>query len=141
MTRHRASSAAGNGAPVAFSSRRLRSPRGSVASAGDVKATPAPTLYPNSPLRIHRESSRWKYTVARMAPRRRAGFKWMAMSGEDGRRLERLYRGMVSNSADPIAVLDRDGTIRFVTDSIERLTGFTAAELIGRPPFELVHPA
>jgi len=65
------------------------------------------------------------------------------MSGDDRRELEqreRLYRGMVVNSTDPIALLDRDGTIRFVADSIERLTGFTPVDLVGRPAFEQVHP-
>jgi two-component system, cell cycle sensor histidine kinase and response regulator CckA len=53
---------------------------------------------------------------------------------------ERLYRAMIANSADAIALVDADGTIRFVTDSIERLTGFPPAELVGRHAFELVHP-
>ena len=47
---------------------------------------------------------------------------------------------MIANSADAIALVDADGTIRFVTDSIERLTGFPPAELVGRHAFELVHP-
>jgi PAS domain S-box-containing protein len=53
---------------------------------------------------------------------------------------ERLYRAMLAHSADAIALLDGDGTIGFVTDSIERLTGFAAAELTGRNAFEQVHP-
>ena len=47
---------------------------------------------------------------------------------------------MIANSADAIALVDADGTIRFVTDSIERLTGFPPAELVGQHAFELVHP-
>src|SRR5262249_8512998 len=53
---------------------------------------------------------------------------------------ERHYRSIVMHCADPIAVLDRDGTIRFVSESIERLSGYSAAELTGRKAFEQVHP-
>jgi two-component system, cell cycle sensor histidine kinase and response regulator CckA len=53
---------------------------------------------------------------------------------------ERLCRALLGNSIDPIALLDGDGTIRLVTDPIERLTGFTPAELVGRSAFEHVHP-
>jgi two-component system cell cycle sensor histidine kinase/response regulator CckA len=67
----------------------------------------------------------------------------MVMSGECEREVEqreRVCRALLANSIDPIALLDRDGTIRFVTDPIERLTGFTPAELVGRSAFEQVHP-
>lgn len=53
---------------------------------------------------------------------------------------ERLYRGIVANSNDPIALLDRDGAVQFVSDSIERLTGFTPAELVGRTVIGQAHP-
>lgn len=46
----------------------------------------------------------------------------------------------MSSSADPIALLDRDGIILFVTDSIKRLTGFAADDLVGRHAFDQIHP-
>ena len=53
---------------------------------------------------------------------------------------EAYYRALVENSADPIALLDRDGTILFLTESIRRVTGYTRDELIGTSPFDRVHP-
>src|SRR5207245_8280919 len=43
-------------------------------------------------------------------------------------------------SADAIALLHRDGTIRFVTASIERLSGYTPDELVGNRTFDRIHP-
>jgi two-component system cell cycle sensor histidine kinase/response regulator CckA len=53
---------------------------------------------------------------------------------------EPLYRAVLVASADPVALLDTDGTILFVSDSIERLTGFAPAKLIGRSALDQVHP-
>ena len=58
----------------------------------------------------------------------------------DQKQRERLYRGIIANSNDPIALVDGDGTVRFVSDSIERLTGFTPAELVGHTVIGQVHP-
>ena len=56
------------------------------------------------------------------------------------RNREGLYRAMVENSADAIALLNRDGTIRLVTESIERLSGYAADELVGSKAFDRIHP-
>src|SRR5258708_5083055 len=61
--------------------------------------------------------------------------EWHEQRDREGR-----YRAMVENSADAIALLNRDGTIRFVTESIERLSGFTADELVGGDAFDRIHP-
>jgi PAS domain S-box-containing protein len=53
---------------------------------------------------------------------------------------EGYYRAMVENSADAMALLNRDGTIRFVTASVERLTGFTPDELVGSHALDRIHP-
>jgi PAS domain S-box-containing protein len=53
---------------------------------------------------------------------------------------EALYRAMLENSADAIALLNRDGTIRFVTASVERLTGVIPDELVGSHAFDRIHP-
>ncbi len=53
---------------------------------------------------------------------------------------EGYYRAMVDNSVDAIALLNRDGTIRFVTASVERLTGFIPDELVGSQAFDRIHP-
>jgi two-component system cell cycle sensor histidine kinase/response regulator CckA len=53
---------------------------------------------------------------------------------------EIYYRALVENSADAIALLDRDGTVRFVTQSVKRISGFGADEVIGAYLLERVHP-
>ena len=53
---------------------------------------------------------------------------------------EAHYRALLENSPDAVALLDRDGTVRFVTQSVERISGFRADELIGSSPLERVHP-
>src|SRR5207245_4638772 len=61
--------------------------------------------------------------------------EWHEQRHRDG-----LYRAMVENSADAIALLNRDGTIRFVTESVERLSGCAAEELVGSKAFDRIHP-
>jgi PAS domain S-box-containing protein len=39
-----------------------------------------------------------------------------------------------------MALIDREGTIRFVTESVERISGYTSEELVGSNAFERVHP-
>jgi PAS domain S-box-containing protein len=50
------------------------------------------------------------------------------------------YRALLANSADATALLAPDGRILFVTEPIERLTGFTPDELVGASAFDFVHP-
>ena len=50
------------------------------------------------------------------------------------------YRALVASSADAIALLGADGEILFATPSIERLTGYRPAELIGTSAFDSIHP-
>ena len=51
-----------------------------------------------------------------------------------------LFRALVENSADGIALLDREGRFVFASASHERLVGYTPEELVGRDAFSLVHP-
>jgi PAS domain S-box-containing protein len=53
---------------------------------------------------------------------------------------ESYYGALVENSADAMALLDGDGTVRFVTGAIERISGFAAAELMGTNLADRVHP-
>jgi PAS domain S-box-containing protein len=53
---------------------------------------------------------------------------------------EERYRAMLETSADATALVAVDGRLLFVSDPIERLTGYSPDELIGRSAFELVHP-
>ena len=51
-----------------------------------------------------------------------------------------LFRALVENSADGIALLDREGRFRYASASHERILGYPPAELIGVDAFSLIHP-
>ena len=53
---------------------------------------------------------------------------------------EEYLRSLIENANDIITVLNRDGTRRYVSPSVERSTGFRPDELVGKSPFDLVHP-
>ena len=56
-------------------------------------------------------------------------------------RSERYYRAMIENAYDIIAVLDEDGTMRYLSPSMERISGFTMKDRTDKNAFELLHPA
>ena len=51
-----------------------------------------------------------------------------------------LFRALVENSADGIALLDREGRFLFASASHERILGYPPAELLGRDALSLIHP-
>ena len=53
---------------------------------------------------------------------------------------ERRFRAIVEASSDIVTVSDADGMITWCAPSIQRLTGYLPADLIGRSPREFVHP-
>ena len=53
-------------------------------------------------------------------------------------RSEARFRLMVQNSSDVVAIMDADSLLTYVSPSIERLLGYTAADLMGRSVFELL---
>ena len=50
------------------------------------------------------------------------------------------FRALVQNSSDVIIVLERDGSIRYNTPSIESVLGYDAVEHVGEAFVSLVHP-
>lgn len=56
------------------------------------------------------------------------------------RRHEERFRLLIENSYDIVTILERDGTIRYESPSIERLVGYRPEALIGRSVFEFIHP-
>jgi diguanylate cyclase (GGDEF)-like protein/PAS domain S-box-containing protein len=56
------------------------------------------------------------------------------------RESEARFRALVQHTSDLIAVLARDGVVRYVSPAIERLLGYTPATMIGTNAFALVHP-
>ena len=61
-------------------------------------------------------------------------------SEEALRQSEEHLRALIENATDIITVLNRDGTRQYVSPSVERSIGYKPEELIGKSPFELVHP-
>jgi PAS domain S-box-containing protein len=55
------------------------------------------------------------------------------------RRSEEWWRALVQHSAEGIVVIDRESKISFVTDSVERMLGYSADDLLGTMSLELVH--
>jgi PAS domain S-box-containing protein len=56
------------------------------------------------------------------------------------RQKEEYYRALIEKALDVISVIDADGTIRYVSPSVERVLGYRPDELLGRNCFDLVHP-
>ena len=59
---------------------------------------------------------------------------------EARRQSEERFRALIEHGADAVALVAPDGTMLFASQSIERLVGFSPAELVGRPGFDRVHP-
>ncbi len=53
---------------------------------------------------------------------------------------DELFRYLVQNSSDVMALLEQDGVIRYLSPSAEAVLGFPVDMLIGRKAQELVHP-
>lgn len=61
-------------------------------------------------------------------------------STDDLRRREASYRALVQYSSDMLLVVGPDSRIRYQTPAVERLLGYSSAEIVGRRLVELVHP-
>jgi diguanylate cyclase (GGDEF)-like protein/PAS domain S-box-containing protein len=55
-------------------------------------------------------------------------------------RAERWLRSLVQNSSDIIAIYEDDGTVRYMSSSVERILGYKPEELVGTSAFNHVHP-
>ena len=47
---------------------------------------------------------------------------------------------MVQYSSDIVAVLEDDGTIRYISPSVERVLGYRPEDLVGKSAFDYIHP-
>ncbi len=53
---------------------------------------------------------------------------------------EKLFRALIENSGDAIAMLDKDGVVKYQSPSTERIYGFPAAEMEGKKSADTIHP-
>ncbi len=56
------------------------------------------------------------------------------------RESESRFRGLVQNSSDLVAMVNRDGTITYASPSAELLLGIQPSSLVGRAAAGLIHP-
>ncbi|MDK2973308.1 MAG: hypothetical protein PWP23_3063 [Candidatus Sumerlaeota bacterium] len=52
---------------------------------------------------------------------------------------EERFRLLVQNSSDTILIMDREGVYRYASDSVSRLLGLAAEDLVGRDAMERIH--
>jgi PAS domain S-box-containing protein len=56
------------------------------------------------------------------------------------RHSEERFRSLIENALDIIMILDTDGTIGYVSPSVEKVLGYLVSELVGKKIFEPIHP-
>lgn len=59
---------------------------------------------------------------------------------EELRRRERYFHCLVENAYDAVTVLDAEARHVYASPSVERVLGWKPEELLGRTPFEFMHP-
>ncbi|MEW6553939.1 MAG: PAS domain S-box protein [Actinomycetota bacterium] len=59
---------------------------------------------------------------------------------EELRRSERYFRALIENAYDIIAVLNADGTMGYISPSLEKVSGFSLEERLGEDAFKFFHP-
>jgi len=52
----------------------------------------------------------------------------------------RLLQILIENAVHITAIIDRDGTLRYVSPAVERMLGYTPASLVGKGMSTVVHP-
>ena len=53
---------------------------------------------------------------------------------------ERRFRALTEHSTDLVSLLDAAGTVRYESDSVERVLGYNKEERVGQSAFDLIHP-
>ncbi|MBC7247917.1 MAG: PAS domain S-box protein [Actinobacteria bacterium] len=59
---------------------------------------------------------------------------------EELKRSEEYFRSIIEAASDIVAVLDREGTVRYASPSTREVIGYEPQELVGRNLFEFTHP-
>ena len=56
------------------------------------------------------------------------------------KRADDRFKALVENVTDLISLSDKDGTVIYDSPAIEKITGYTSEEMIGKPIYDLMHP-
>ncbi len=62
------------------------------------------------------------------------------IAGQELKRRDERFRRLIQNSSDTITILDEKGVRRYISPSIERITGFSPEEVVGKSGFDFIHP-
>ena len=62
------------------------------------------------------------------------------LAGERMRKSEERYKLLAENMRDLVCLHDLDGKYTYVSPSSETLLGYTPAEMLGRSPYDFIHP-
>jgi PAS domain S-box-containing protein len=79
-------------------------------------------------------------TLAGAALENAEGFARIEALLADRREAEERFRALIEHGSDIIAVLAPDGSIRYLSPSVERLLGYRPDELVHRVAFDYIHP-
>jgi PAS domain S-box-containing protein len=82
----------------------------------------------------------WRRAAAKRARHLQGLTEELEQSRNQLREREGRLRSLLENAADTVAIIDADGVILYQNPSVERILGWTAAELTGSDYGELVHP-
>lgn len=55
-------------------------------------------------------------------------------------RSEKYFRSLIENALDIVTILDREGTVMYMSPSGERVLGYSHSDFAGRNILEFVHP-
>ncbi len=53
---------------------------------------------------------------------------------------EKMFKSLVQNSSDPVAVIDCSGNYKYVSDAVKKILGHDPEDLLGRSVFDFLHP-
>jgi PAS domain S-box-containing protein len=56
------------------------------------------------------------------------------------RQSEQRFRSLIENALDIVMILEPEGTIAYVSPSVEKVLGYAVADLIGRSIHDFIHP-
>jgi len=54
---------------------------------------------------------------------------------------EEFFKGVIENTSDIILIVNKIGTFKYVSPSVENILGYRPDELIGKKSFQYIHPA
>ena len=54
-------------------------------------------------------------------------------------RNEKMFRSLVQNSSDPVAIIDCSGNYKYVSDAVNKILGYKPEDLLGRSAFDFLH--